>query len=446
MRSKIQRKPRLLSNWIDHPHANELEKISELLDTVSELLALVYLDLVGDRGSSSTGREALSADLVLRALIVKQMNGLSYAELAFQLADSTTYRTFCRLGMGAPAPSKSALQRNIKRLRAETLEALNRVVLGQAAVLDVEPGRKVRVDTTVTKTNIHPPTDSSLLWDCIRVLTRLLGRAATVVSVRCQDHRRRAKRRWSDIMYARDEADRCVGYKDLLAMTRRTVRYAEEAVGLLEGLAGRRKARRLSEKLRERIAQTAKVLDQTHRRVFQDESVPSSEKLVSIFEEHTDIIVKDRRDTLYGHKISLTTGKSGLVLDCVIEQGNPADSTLAARMVQRQTEIFGRPPRQVAMDGGFSSHQNLLVIKGMGVKDVAFSKARGLSLTQMVKSSWVYRRLKRFRAGIEGNISLLKRAFGLDRCTWRGLESFKAYVWSSVLTANLLLVARHLLH
>ena len=113
--------------------------------------------------------------------------------------------------MGAPAPSKSALQRNIKRLRAETLEALNRVVLGQAAVLDVEPGRKVRVDTTVTKTNIHPPTDSSLLWDCIRVLTRLLGRAATVVSVRCQDHRRRAKRRWSDIMYTRDKADRCVG-------------------------------------------------------------------------------------------------------------------------------------------------------------------------------------------------------------------------------------------
>ena len=149
-------------------------------------------------------------------------------------------------------------------------------------------------------------------------------------------------------------------------MTRRTVRYAEEAVGLLEGLAGRRKARRLSAKLKE-----AHCPDGQGAR---PDSPPSVSGRIGTFEREAGvdlrgahrIIVKDRTDTLYGHMISLTTGKSGLVLHCVIEQGNPADSTLAARMVQRQTEIFGRPTRQVAMDGGFSSHQNLLVIKDMG--------------------------------------------------------------------------------
>ncbi len=134
-----------------------------------------------------------------------------------------------------------------------------------------------------------------------------------------------------------------------------------------------------------------------------------------------------------------------MILDCKVLEGNPADSTLAKDMVDRQIEIYDRVPRQVAFDGGFCSKLNLQEIKAKGVKDVAFSKGRGLEVGDMAKSSWVYKRLRDFRAGIEGNISFLKRIFGLDRCTWKSWQSFQSYVWGSIVSFNLLVFARHLL-
>ena len=202
---------------------------------------------------------------------------------------------------------------------------------------------------------------------------------------------------------------------------------------------------RICSELSHYLPLTRQVIEQTERRVFRDEKLKPEEKIVSIFEPHTDIIIKDRRETYYGHKLALSGGDSGLLLDLVIEEGNPADSTLAEKMVSRQKEIWGRVPRQTAFDGGFASKKNLSDIKELGVKDVVFAKKRGLAVSEMAKSTWVYKRLRDFRAGIEGMISFLKRSFGLRRCTWRGLESFKAYAWSSVVTANLLLIARRML-
>jgi transposase, IS5 family len=141
----------------------------------------------------------------------------------------------------------------------------------------------------------------------------------------------------------------------------------------------------------------------------------------------------------------LTSGASGLVTDVVVEEGNPADSTLAVKMIERHRERFGKAPRQVSFDGGFASKGNLAELKALGVQDVAFSKHLGLSVTDMVKSSWVYKRLRNFRAGIEGTISFVKRIFGLDRCHWSGFASFRGYVQGSVLACNLLVLARHLL-
>jgi IS5 family transposase len=160
---------------------------------------------------------------------------------------------------------------------------------------------------------------------------------------------------------------------------------------------------------------------------------------------HTDIIIKDRRETLYGHKVCLTTGASGLVLDLVVQRGNPADSTLAHSMVVRVASVLGKTPKQVSFDGGFSSRANVHAIKAMGVQDVVFSKHVGLDVADMAKSQWVFRQLRNFRAGIEGAISFLKRTFRLGRCNWSGFESFRAYAWGSVLACNLLVVARHLL-
>jgi IS5 family transposase len=189
----------------------------------------------------------------------------------------------------------------------------------------------------------------------------------------------------------------------------------------------------------------SKVIDQARRRVLRGETVPAVEKVVSLFEPHTDIIRKDARDTLYGHKISLAAGSSSLVLDCQILEGNPTDSSLAVGATKRLIEILDRPPRQMAFDGGFSSKDNLRRIKRLGVEDAVFAKGRGLQISEMAKSTWVYKRLRNFRAGIEGVISFLKRAFGLTRCTWRSWQSFQSYVWSAIIASNLLLLARHLL-
>ena len=173
------------------------------------------------------------------------------------------------------------------------------------------------------------------------------------------------------------------------------------------------------------------------------ESVPAADKVLSIFEPHTDIIVKDNREPIYGHKVCLTSGPSGLVTDVVVEKGNPADVTLTVEMIERHRALFGHVPRQASFDGGFASRTNLRAIKKAGVQDVAFSKRLGLKITEMVKSSWVYRRLRNFRSGIEGVISFLKRGFGMARCIWSGFASFKAYVLASTVSCNLLVVARH---
>jgi IS5 family transposase len=185
-----------------------------------------------------------------------------------------------------------------------------------------------------------------------------------------------------------------------------------------------------------------KVIDQTKRRILSGQTVPAREKVVSIFEEHTDIIVKDRRDTIYGHKICLTGGASNLILDCVIAQGNPADTDPAIPMLDRQKQIYGRYPLKVCFDGGFASKGNLKLVKERKIKDVCFAKKRGLKETDMCRSEYVYHGLRRFRAGIESGISWLKRCMGLTRCTWKGWNAFKSYVWSSIVAANLLTIAR----
>ena len=436
MRKKIQDQLPIVYPFIAHEHARELRRISDLLDQIPMAATLVYDDLVAHEPDVSTGRPGLSGDEVLRLLILKQMNGFSYEELAFHLADSRCYRAFCGFGIDEKSPGRSSLQENIKRVQPRTLEVINRLVLASAAELKVEKGRTVRVDCTVVKSNIHHPTDSSLLYDGVRVLVRLMKIGREQTGMKFTNHSKRAKRRALEILNAKGKKKRKSLYRDLLKVTKGTVDMAERMA-----MAGCRA--KLQSDLLHYLPLVRQVINQTERRVLSGETVPAGEKIVSLFEPHTDIIIKDRRETYYGHKICLTSGKSGLFLDCVIEAGNPADSTLAVGMVERQAVIYGKPPRQVAFDGGFASQENLSALKKAKVKDVVFNKKRGLKVLDMAKSSWVFKKLRDFRAGIEGMISFLKRCFGAGLCTWQGLESFKSYVWGSVVSANLLILARH---
>jgi len=453
MRTMIQSQLSIVQPTIEHEHAKELELISCILDSDPKILQWVYQDITSKGQDPKSGREGMTADQVLRALILKQMNNFSYDKLAFHIGDSNCYRAFCHIGIGDKPPSRSTLQENIKRITPLTIESINRKMILCAKKMGIESGKKVRVDTTVVEANIHTPSDSSLLWDCVRSITRLIQQANETLAplpIPFSDHRKRAKRRALGILNAKTDKIRLQLYKDLLKVCGKTMRYGEAAVVFLEGIRGINVeavaiARDLAEKLRHVITLTQQVINQTVRRVIQEETVPAEEKVVSIFEPHTDIIVKDNRDTFYGHKVCLSSGKSGLILDLVVESGNPADSSLAVKMIERHEQILSKVPTHTAFDGGFASKDNLEDIKQMGVQNVMFHKRRGIPISQMTKSSWIYRQLRNFRAGIEGIISFLKRSFGMDRCTWNGEQSFKSYVWGSVLSANLLLMARHLM-
>jgi len=431
----------------EHPKAKVLSTISEILDKNKQVYVLVMQDL-GNQGKQ-VGANGLTAEQILRAGIIKQIGGYSYRELAFHLEDSRAYRQFCRIGFGGSF-KKSAWQRGIKAISPETWEQVNRELMDYAVGQNLEKGRKVRIDCTVVESNIHAPYDSELLNDAIRVLARLLSAARAGlpgIIFSFHDHCRRARRRNLEIMNARNAEDRKKLYKDLIAISENTVEYAEKGVKALKTFqAGSLEQHALQRNLIEEFARylplVRQVLCQTRRRVLGGESVPAQEKIVSLFEPHTDIIRKDRRETFYGHKVCLTGGSSNLILDCVIVEGNPADSELTGTMLARQQDIYGRFPLKAALDGGFSSHANLADAKANGVKDVCFAKGRGLAEKDMCRSKWVYKTLRNFRAGIESGISWLKRSLGLSRCTWKGFGSFKSYVWASIVSANVLTLAR----
>ena len=301
----------------------------------------------------------------------------------------------------------------------------------------------VRLDSTVTAALLHEPSDSSLLWDAVRVMVRLLREAQAWVggsALAWRDHRRAAKKRARDIQYTRGRPQRVRLYRELIKITRATLAYLHQ-VALRLAPASDLAVALWQAKVRHYRPLLEQIIAQTERRVLAGEPVPAAEKLVSLFEPHADIIRKGR-EVAYGHKLNLSAGRSGLILDLVIEAGNPADSERLLPMLERHRALYGKPPRQAAADGSYASRDNLRQAKACGVRDMAFHKKGGLGIEDMVGSRWVYRKLRNFRAGIEADISCLKRAYGLARCTWRGLGHFRAYVWSAVVAYNLALFTR----
>lgn len=448
MRKKFNPQLNLFVSMAKSSIAKELIQMSKVLDATPKVLELVFADLTKAR-RSTTGREGMTAEQVVRCAVLKQYRQLTYEELAFHLEDSDAFRTFSRLEMGQ-YPCKSILQENIKAIREETWEAIHREIINHAKQEKIETGRTIRIDATAVETDIHHPTDSTLLADGIRIITRWLaeGKALTPIPrYQFSDHQRVVKKRVLTILNTKKEEVRKAAYQDILMYAGKVRDYAVIAIPELlvhqsqemsELFAGKV----LAEKLERAVGLLKKVIDQTDRRVFKGEQVSASEKVVSFFEDHTDIIVKKRRETEYGHKIFLAGGRSTMILDCMITRGNPADTEQYAPLLKRQKDIYGRMPRQVSADGGFASKANLDYAKTNRINDAVFAKKRGLSVLEMAKSNWVYKKLRNFRAGIEAGISTLKRAFGLDRCTWKSWEGFGRYVWSSIVSYNLLVLAR----
>ena len=448
MRIKRQDQLNLFHTLGRNDIAKELFEISMILDANSQLLDYVYADLTkGHR--NDTGANGMTAEQVLRAAVLKQYRQLNYRELAFHLEDSKAFRAFTRLEMGN-YPGSSALQDNIIKLSSTTWQEIHKILIRATADDGIETGRKIRTDATAVLCAILEPSDSSLLRDGVRIITRWLQRGERFrlpAKYAYADHRRVMKKRFTEILNSKKTDTRVAAYKEQLKYASRVCGYAQTALPIIEKASCKTPEEqatvdKLVAKIKQANALLLRVIDQTERRVIKKESVPSSDKVTSFFETHTDIIVKKNRETNFGHKVVFASGSSNLILDCLMERGNPADTEQFMTMLERQQEMYGRMPRQVAADGGYASKDNLAQAKLVGIKDVSFSKKRGLSIEDMVKSAWVYKQLKNFRAGIEANISVLKRAFGLRRCNWSGWEGFQQYIWSSIVSYNLLVLAR----
>jgi len=357
--------------FADHEIGRELKAMSQWLDEHRELIGLAAEDL-RRHGVKETGREGLPAESVLRCALLKQHRQLSYEELAFHLEDSASFRAFARLPL-AWTPKKSVLHRTISAIPAKTWEAINRVLLASARQEKVETGKIVRLDSTVAAALMHEPSDSSLLWDAVRVMVRLMKAAEALVGgLAWRNHRRAAKKRARAIEYARDRAKRVPHYRELIKLTRATLDYADQAAAQVWRAPDPMAVALWQAEFRHYRPLTERIITQTERRVLDGEAVPANEKIVSLFEPHADIIVKGGRDVQYGHKLNLTTGRSGLILDLVIEAGNPADSERFLPMLKRHIAFYGEAPRQAAADGGYASRQNLSEAKALGVHDMAF--------------------------------------------------------------------------
>jgi IS5 family transposase len=276
---------------------------------------------------------------VRRCALLKQQRQLSYEELAFRREDSASFGTFARLPLKW-SPKTSVLHQTIAALRPETWEAINQARLESAKQARLESGATVRFDSTVTKALMHEPSDSPLLCDAVRVMTRLLCRAAKLPGApgtRWRDRRRLAKKRARAIAYSRGQDKKRLLDRDLVVATQASQAERQAAAALAD--SAETAVARWRAEVDHYLPLIACIISQTQRRVFDGGAVPAGEKLISLFEPHADSIVKGGRPVQYGHKLNLATGKSGLILDVVIEAGNPAD---AARVLPRLNRHIAR--------------------------------------------------------------------------------------------------------
>ena len=427
---------------IDAKVIKELETMDEIVNSAHTKLFLLEQDLVGD-ANPDIGRNGMSADRVLRLALIKQKYGWSYEDLYTRVSDSIALRRFCHYEYDR-VPKPSTIHENIKKITPETFEAINEEFKRYATRQGIDLGEQVRFDSTGVESNIHYPRDSVLIGDGVRVVTRFLYQARKLfpkAEITFHDRCRAVKKRVFAISNTRDQKKRKKLYKELYAFGREVVGYGRAAITRLFALQGteeeKEAARFIARELRDYVRLLSKILDQTDRRVFKDKKVPADEKVVSIFEPHTDVIEKGGRETIFGHKVFLAVGCRNLVLDCLIEEGNPADTELFPELLGRHRTFYRRAPKDVATDTGFASEANARCAQKSGVENISFGRGRGKKLNELLPEGPLQKILRRFRAGVEGIISALKRGVGLTRCLWKGWESFRAYVWSAICAHNL---------
>ncbi len=431
-----------------------LKAISDFIDAEKDLVDRVHQDLVRGLKRPTAGRHGMTASRVLRSFILRRIKNWDLRELRERIADGHTLRIFTDFG-ASPIPCHQTFNRSFNRVTPETIRAINDAVVQAAVNLRLEDANKLRVDTTVVETDIHFPTDCTLLWDTVRVITRLVHRLQERVCLHSPfpDRTRRARRRSHEIsrMTRRERSrQQKAKYKDLLRITQDVIEKARvvtteakamKGLGPLEAII----VGTLCREILGFCSHGERVMSQTHRRVLNEEKVPVEDKIFSIFEPHTDLIVRGKTDrpVEFGHKVFLAESGAGLISEYRVLKGNPSDEDHVEPSLGHHRALFAKAPRLYAGDRGFHNSANVAQCGAEGVKVECIPFRGGTRSPEREdhEKSPAFKKGQRFRAGIEGTISVLFRGRGMKRCTSEGLERFEVFVGVAVLANNLMRIA-----
>ena len=392
---------------------------------------------------------------VLRSLVLRRIKNWDLRELSERIADGYTLRRFTDF-RSHPVPKHDAFHRAFNRLTPQTLHAINELIVQAAVDLGLEDGNQLRVDTTVVETDIHHPTDNTLLWDTVRVLTRLVGRLGEAMGQAAPgfgNHTRAARRRMQQIQRMttqQRQQQQTQKYRELIGITEEVVSGARGVLQRSRKAKGKGLLTDLTMgELRKEIAHYCQlgeqVIAQARRRVLEGEQVPTAQKIYSIFESHTDLIKRGKVKTPieFGHKVFLAESAQGLITQYEVLDGNPADEDQVEASLQRHRERFGHAPQLYSSDRGFYSENNVTRCEQEGVKIVSIPQRGGTKTPkrQAHEKSPAFKKGQRFRAGIEGRISVLFRGRGMKRCLAEGRQHFNLLVGAAILANNLLRIA-----
>jgi IS5 family transposase len=406
------------------------------------------------------GRHSTPGEAILRLLVVKQLHNWSYRDTEHWVADSLILRWFCRVYF-QPVPDFSTLQRWSQTIQPATLQVLNDRVVHLARQAKVTKGRKLRIDGTVAETTIHHPTDSSLLADAVRVLNRVIRRSKPLV----QDQlggvrdafrsRTRTMRRGIQMLHrlrrrvGEDKAEeRKAIYETLLRATEVTVQQVERIRDALRDASDERRAeaQRLIDQINHYRPLVRQVMSQAERRVLKGKKVPASEKIVSLFEPHTRIIPRHKggADVEFGRMVVFDEVEGGIITRFAVLKDKTAEQGQLAPALDHHRQLFDRPPWLATGDRGVHAPENERIAREAGVKHLVIPRSGPVSEAERARErspSW--RRRYRWRAGIEGRLSSLRRDYGLRRCPDHGEDGFVRHLGWGVIASNLRPIGHH---
>ncbi|MBO8170119.1 MAG: ISNCY family transposase [Thermoanaerobacteraceae bacterium] len=432
----------------------EVQILSDELRTVDEYLDDPrFFEPYLRRFNTRIGRPTIKVETYIRLMYLKFRYQLGYETLVKEVADSISWRKFCRISLDEKVPHSTTLIKLTKKYGSETIDELNQLLLEKAKEQKLIRGRKLRVDTTVIESDIHHPTDAGLLQDGIKVITRTVKKikeTGVAVRTKFQDRTRSVKKRVLNIAkvlkrrtgQAIEEVNKITA--DILTKAESTV---EEATTILknashkiwrDGDKASSKAKQLVQKLKEQIDVNKRVIEQSKEVVSGNRKIP--DRVVSIHDTEARPIRKGKlkAPTEFGYKVLVQETEDRLITGYEVHRGNPSDESLLAECLDKHEKLFGKAPWGVATDRGFGSKANEELCAKKGVKRASLPRRGRLSQKQKAKEkeNW-FKRLQRWRAGGEGTISVLKRKYGLRRSLSRGYQGTKIWVASGIFAYNL---------